>query len=259
MKKKILKSLLLLLIGTNVFAQDSIPKTDGSKNLLYFYGGKIKYIDGLIRTREPWFKSSYFKLSSGEEIEFSKIQFYNDGSGFYGNTKTANQTNSFAQRILKGKVNYFEELIEVSSAPMMGANGMWMGGGSSTKIRRFYNRGYGPLKKANYDNLVEDLVDNQESMLLLANYKKIRDRKVLIYVISGIASVAGLLTAFEGTGEYEESYNFETNRNETTEKYNVKPLNLTIGIVGIITGFVNYYKSRRNSEKLEDAIYAYNK
>lgn len=254
--------LLICLIGlfcvTGIYAQDSIPKIDESKNFLYFYGGLVNYIDGAIRIKSPWFKSSYFEVN-GQKFDIGAVQFYKNGVSFYGNTFQANQRNVFARRVLKGKVNYYEGLTEVSSAPMMNANGMYMGGGSYTKTTRYYNKGFGPLKRAKYQNLIEDLVDNQESVLLLQKYNKVRKKEILVYIISGIATVAGLLTAFEGTGEYEESYNFETNRYETTEKQNIKPLNLTIGLVGMITGTVNYFKSKKKYEYLEDAIYTYNK
>lgn len=247
-----------LLLGTTMFAQDSIPKVDESKNFLMFYGGGIKYVDGLIRTKSPFFKKSYFEVND-QKYDLASVQFYNNSGSFYGNTYQANGANVFAERILRGKVNYFEAITTGYSAPMMNANGQFSGGGSYSKKSRYYNKGFGPLKKANYANLANDLVDNQESMLLLQRYNKVSNREVIIYVIAGIATVAGILTAGEKTGEQNENFNPSTGRYETQDEYKLKPVNLTIGLIGFTTCIVNYFKSKKKYDYLEDAIYMYNK
>ncbi|MDO3693735.1 hypothetical protein QVZ41_02595 [Wenyingzhuangia sp. chi5] len=263
MKKKSLIFVVTLLCVTKLFSQSFTSYfNDGevgeNKNYIYFYKGDKKEVKGIVRVKSPFLGKQKVE-ADGVEYNISTVQFYKSGEDFYGNIYNATNRNSFARRILKGKVNYYESESAVYNAPAMGPNGQFMGGGGySTRVDRYYNKGFGPMKKANYENLVVDLVDNQESLLLLQSYKKVRNREIFTYVFAAAATLGGLLTAFEGTGEMKSGYNFDTNRYETYEEKKIKPVNLTIGLLGLTTGIINYFTSKKKYRYLEDSIQVYN-
>lgn len=62
---------------------------------------------------------------------------------------------------------------------------MMTGGYGGTKIIDYYNKGFGDLKKATYENLRTDLSDKPEAQLYLDKYNKMRKTQNILYATSG--------------------------------------------------------------------------
>jgi hypothetical protein len=240
-----------------------VEKKNENRNFIQLKSGEIFYFDSYIEKTNPFLGSSKLKVLD-QEFKLADVDYYKTGTQFFANTdRVIGACTDVAERIDVGKINIYRSFQTVynAGAPMMGAGGMMMsyGGGASTKEVFYYTKGTSPLKSMNYNNLAEDLVENQESMILLQTYKKAENRKVLWYVIGGAAFLGGAITGFEKTGETNTGYNFETGRTETVDEVKIKPLNFSIAVAGMITIAVNYLTHRKNGNYLKQAVYSYNK
>lgn len=250
MKKIVL--FIVFICSTNIFSQE----IDENRNFVYKTNGEIiygRYID----YKTPLFKSNYI-LVDEIKIPSNDVKFYQSERGFFGSLSQLG--NGFAERIIKGRINYFEQITHAASAPMpmAGNNGMIAYGGSTTQISNFYNQGYGPLKVANYKNLIVDLKSNSESVVYLEKYHTAKQKRIIAYVLGGVAMVAGILTSTKKTGETTNSYNFESGRFEENDVTEIKPLNLAIGLAGFGTIIATYISSRKKKDYLQKAIVIYN-
>lgn len=266
MKKVLL--LLLLLFVFKVSAQETleevVKKKNENRNFIQLKSGEIFYFDSYIEKTNPFLGYSKLKVLD-QEFRLADVDYYKTGTQFFANTdRIVGACTDIAERIDIGKINIYRSFQTVynAGAPMMGTGGgmmMTYGGGTSTKEVFYYTKGTSPLKSMNYNNLTEDLVENQESMILLQTYKKAENRKVLWYVIGGAAFLGGAFTGFEKTGEMDTRYNFETGQTETVEGSRIKPVNFGFAVAGMITITVNYLVHRKDGDYLKKAVYAFNK
>jgi len=249
--KKIVMLFMALICVSKTFSQ----KIDENKSFVYKVNGEVVY-GRSIRYKTPLFKKKYL-LVDDVKILSKEVKFYKSERGFFGSVQ--NVGSGFAERIMKGKVNYFEQIGSSYAAPMPSAGGfgMTMGTRSST-VANFYNRGYESLKVANYDNLIADLKDNVKSVVYLEKYHNAKKKRNVAYVLGGIAMAAGILTSTKKTEETNRSYNSNTGRIEDTAATEVKPLNLVIGLAGFGTIIGTYFSSRKKRGYLRKAIEVYN-
>lgn len=261
MNRFLIFSLFLLSI-VKVFAQETVDKSE-NKNFIELISGEIFYFNEYIETTKPFFGESKLKVGD-RKYEFSQVKSYRNGSEYFVSTNGVyGACTDFAERINIGKINTYRafETVYNPGSPMMGTGGGMMmsyGGGTSTKEVYYYNKGNSQLKKMIYDNLVNDLVENQESMILLQSYKKARNKEALWYVIGGVAVLGGALTASEKTGNTTTEFNFETGNTETVDEYKFKPLNFGIAVGGLITIAINYWTSKNKNKYLKQAVFQYN-
>jgi hypothetical protein len=250
----------LLFLHTTSYSQNSI--VDETTNFILEYNGKVTYSNRSIEYKEPLFKKNYLKIND-TKFSLESVQFYKTGEMFYGNIMDPNYPSSagFAQRIIKGKINLYEKTT-LNTGYTYGTS---IGGGTSTPMmtstitkKNYYNIGYENLKKTKYKYLINDLSDNPVSVIKLEKYNSVRKKETLFYVIGTALAVGGLFTSFEITGETQSSLNFETGSFEETDVHKLKPVNLTIGLVGLGINLVNYLINRDKFKYIESAIYIYN-
>lgn len=236
---------MLLSIQFTAYAQEF---NTTSKHFIYKYNGEIinaKSID----YKAPLFKKSYLQYD-GHEMDTKEVQFYQVEHGFFINLK--NIRKGFAERIIKGKINLYEQTTTTTTWTNNGFGpGMPM---TTTNTTRYYNFGFGEVKTANYDNLMTDMQDNAKSIEHLSKYQKTKNRRTIWYVIGGAAMLGGMLTAIEKTGE---SY-FDTQQFETVEETKIKPVNLTIGLAGFATIIATAINSRKKPDYIKEAVLIYN-
>lgn len=257
------KYLLLILILQSViaFAQNS-ELNKNNKNFIHLKNGSIFYFNNYIEKSEPVFGTSKLKVE-GKEYSLKDVQFYKNGTQFFANTAGAsNACTELAERIEIGKLNVYKSYKSVyvpNAAPVgMGfGNFGGFGGTSSIKEVLYYNKNNSPLKKVNYTNLAQELVDNQESMIRLQLYKKAQTREILLYIVGTAAMFGGILTASEKTGKTSTSFTPGQGFEEVDET-KIKPANLTIGLLGFTLNVVNYFVHRNKKKYLRQAIDQYN-
>ncbi len=249
--KKIVMLFMALICVSKTFSQ----KIDENKNFIYKTNGEVIYGRN-IDYKTPLFKKKYL-LIDDVKIFSKEVKFYKSERGFFGSLE--NIRSGFAQRIMKGKINYFEQVTMSNSTamPMNGGFGMTMST-PTTSISNFYNMGYEPLKSANYENLIVDLKSNVKSVLYLEKYHNAKKKRTLGYVLGGIAMAAGILTSTKKTGETNRSFNPNTGRIEDTAATEIKPVNLVIGLAGFGTIIANYLSSRKKRDYIRRAIETYN-
>lgn len=177
MKKSIL--ILYIFLSFNIFSQDNrnfIKLFNDS----VIYGNKIEYNDN-------HFTKRYFTVDS-IVYKVEEVAFYRNETGLYANTMHANYgTISFKKMDELGKINvssmnawdsYMNNL--TSTLP-----GYYSNSFNLFETPFYYSKEYGKLRNLNYNNLKVDLIDNQNSMTILSEYKTIQKKQL---IFSGIAT-----------------------------------------------------------------------
>lgn len=159
--------------------------------------------------------------------------------------------------MIKGRINYYELSSSYSATAFtQGGFGGWFIQGSNSSY--YYNRGFNTLKAANYENLSIDLNDNLESINYLNKHQDAKKKRTLAYVLGGIAVLVGILTSGKKTGETTTSFNYMTGAFETVDKTELRPLNLTIGLVGLGEVAATALSSKKKKQYIQKTIEVYN-
>lgn len=186
-----------------VLNQMAWSQVDESKSFVYLYSDSILY--GKVEYKPTLFGENYFLIDS-KKISVDNVKFYKADTIFYANTKdiTLLGYSYFAIRIVKGKLNLFEEIKTNYQPPMMNMAGGMTGGGVTSTTYAYYNKGYGPLKKAKYLNLVSDLSDNTKSLNYLNKFKKARNIESILYAAGGATFIIGVISLIKKTANIPE-------------------------------------------------------
>lgn len=80
----------------------------------------------------------------------------------------------------------------------------------------------------------------------------------MCHVVVASKTVLDLRTAFEKTENAMTSYNFKTNNYESYDKTVLKPVNLTIGLLGLATMITTYLIYRKRKSFIKDSISIHN-
>lgn len=246
MKRKVLLFFLILWNIGLIFGQ-----VDENKNFIYSFSDSVIY-GRIIEYKTPFLGSSHFLVDS-KKIQPDLVKFYRNETGFYANTKTVNfsGTSSFTERIRKGKINLYEkETTTYSPGHFNSTTGMYSGGMITKNIKNYYNKGFGDLKKANYQNLNLDLSDNPASMIYLNKYKSVRDAQTVLYIVGGATLIGGFATLINKIQN--------TDSNDSEPEPNVTGSLVAVGI-GAGCFWVSYFMSFSKPKHLRNAIDAYNK
>lgn len=227
------------------FAQSADNLTPDSDSLIdvnyvYLYTRGIVKAESIVY-EDNFLISDYF-LVDGKKFKLNEVKFYQTEAGFFGNVKDVGFQSGFAERTQSGDINLFELEVQHSSAPMMNANGVMTGGYGGTSIIDYYNKGFGNLKRANYENLSVDLNDKPEAKLYLDEYNKIRMTQNGFYIAGG----AFMIGAFAAFLNQPDPQNFDMNRT------------FLFAGLGAASGFTAYIIGMNKKIKLEEAIRAYN-
>lgn len=239
MQHRILGFLLLLFTGIG----SAFCQVDDTRNYVYFFSDSVLY--GRNVELSSSFTRGTYLLCDTIKIHPDQVKFFRGETGFFANTIRLKYsgTSSFCERIRKGRINLYEKDVTTQS-PGTYINGRYSPGMSGRTINNFYNKGFGDLKKANYNNLVTDLSDNPESMMYLDKYKK-SDTKQKIFQIAGGTLIVGGLVALISA------------KNKPVISPNYTPGAILMG-TGAASMWVGYFVYLSKPKHLKNAIDVYN-
>lgn len=144
---------------------------------VYFTNGTILHTRDIIYTSESFGRKVFYV--NDIKYDAKQVKFYRSSEGFF-----AGSGKYFAQRTeRKGNINIYKHSYTLDyNQP----NGGTIQGRDTSYT---YNVGFGPLKKLNYNDLSQDLIDCPNSMAYLNKHKNRRNiRRGLL--ITGVALVA---------------------------------------------------------------------
>ncbi|MBG6235869.1 hypothetical protein IWX76_002450 [Pedobacter sp. CAN_A7] len=250
MNKLLLALTLLTCAYSNVKAQ-----IDESRNFVYFYSDSVVYGKN-IRLRYDFFNSLQLRVDS-KPVTLRQVKFFKNDEGFFANLKGIGiwQHDGLAERIMEGRVNLYQE------RPYRTLTDHYSELNNAREINTFYNKGYGDLKKTNYNNLRVDMADHAESMAFLENYRKRVKTGQKLYIAAGASVVAALATFLvSGKNDLHQASSGSFPGNAGFKK-NTGNMALSIGLFGVGAGLAYGAYSSNNSGmgNLEKAIDAYNR
>lgn len=228
-----------------------------SQNFLYLNSDSVIYAQR-IKFR-PDFSGFWQLRVDSKRIPPQQVKFFNNENGFFANTRrvTFGRTAEFAERIVEGKINIFQEIPYdefLYDRPYRY--------GSRTEpvvnLRMYYNKGFGNLKKVNYRNLKTDMSDNAESMDMLEGYRKSMNTSKILYTAAGASVVAGIVSFFANNKDSQ-----KLSHNGFGQNMNVKGPNITGTLLfwGLAAGLGvgGFVVQTSGSRHLERAVDVYNR
>ena len=188
-----MKKLLILVMacyGLNARSQ----QLNESRNFLYFYSDSTVYAQK-IRLR-PDFTGGWSLRADSRRVPVSQVKFFNNEDGFFANTRKLNLLGqaSFAERIIEGKLNIYQEVVYDDAPIEAEYYGFRDYRRQVVNNRMFMNKSYNDLKKVNYRNLNEAMADNPKSLALLRQYRNTQIAGIAMYVAAGAAIIASGIT-----------------------------------------------------------------
>jgi len=259
MKKLIF--IVMACYGLNAGAQER-----QSKNFIYLFSDSVIHAEN-IRVRPDIL--GYFQLrADSKRFPLAQVKFFSNEDGFFANTRKINFNgdNSFSERMIEGKINLFQQIsYEPSVYDREFNHGYRHRSRRSLAVdsRMYYNKGFGDLKKVNYNNLKRDMADDMQSMRMLEIYRKSKKTTTILYVAAG-ASIAGALIAMVvgglrdvnnvGKGSGFGTHNSGVNLKDS----NMTPSYILLG-VGVGTAIWGYSLDRNSARNLESAFDTYNR
>ena len=231
-----------------------------NNNFIYLYSDSLIYANS-IRLRPDFSNILQLRVDS-RRVPTEQVKFFNNEDGFFANTRKLNYPglNEFSERIITGRINFYRQ---VTYDPYIYDRGYRFRSRQPevADARMYYNKGYGDLKKANYQNLMQDMADRAESMDLLERYRKNVNTSRILYGTAGAAILAGLISfvvkgrqnrdipPFVGAGP--------------SRRINERHTNFaaSFGLMGLGAGLAagGYLVGVQGERHLEDAVDAYNK
>lgn len=245
----------LLIIVMACYGLNARSQGNESENFIRLYSDSTVYAQK-IRLR-PDFIGSWTIRADSRKVPINQIKFFNNEDGFFANTRKLNLFDqaSFAERIIVGKINLYQE-VAYSAAPYeMDFYRFRDRTPQAVGRLMYYNKGYHDLKRVNYDNLSADMADNAKSIDLLANYRKSRRAGTIMYVSAGAAIVASVVTLFSGNGIKQTGYGFGNMPNYEASNKTGSFLLLGLGAGLSLGGYLIQSSGARNIER---AVEVYN-
>ena len=190
MTKNIFTILALLLFALNGTAQFKLGKLFPPENFIYLKDSTLLKEGKFIIEKNGFQKRFYY--SSGAEINFSDISFYQDEYGYFAvqqsSTIFGQKDYNSIKRMEEGSIDIFKVVTQTSSG----------NGGSLFSSTYFYSRKFDGIKNLNYDDLKNDLILNVDENLkiqndrILSHLQKGKKKKKVgkILFIAGAGSMA---------------------------------------------------------------------
>lgn len=219
------------------------------RNFLYLFSDSMVYARD-IKLR-PDFSGNLRVRADGKNVPIGQVKFLNSNDGFFANLRKMGmmRTSEFAERIIEGRINVFQES-STSYAPFYyGADHVHdthfaPAATPSVNIDMYYNKGYADLKRLNYRNLIKDMADNSRSIDMLHAYRRSMNTTKILYIAGAASILAGGITFM----------------NEGRRAYSTANFTMGVGLgalgLGLITG--GYLKQIATRSKLETAVDLYN-
>lgn len=241
----------LLIIALACYGLNAAAQKRESKNFLYLYSDSVIYARD-IKFRPDF--SGYLQLRvDSRNYPTAQVKFFNSREGFFANTRKMGilRRSEFAERIIEGRINVFQERSISSAAfvhdPYHSYDAHYMHTSApSINVNMYYNKGYEDMKKLNFHNLKHDMSDNPQSMDMLYAYRRSMNTTKMLYTAAGVSILAGLITFITDGKDI----------NSTTRSFAIGG-GLALAGVGMAAG--GYLNSISANNKLEDAVEIYNK
>jgi len=240
----------LLTIVMACYALNARSQMDESKNFVYLRSDSVIHAER-VRLR-PDFSGSWVLRADSRRVPLTQVKFFNNEDGFFANLRntTLLGTNSFSERIIKGKINLYQE-VDYNPVPFELDHYRFRDRAPrAISTRMFYNKGYSALKKVSYAHLKMDMADQPKSLDFLEGYRKSKQVGTVFYVAAGAAIVAGLVNfAIAGNNQNSSIGSFE-------RSYLGSLLLIGAGAGLSLGGYLKHAEANREMEK---AIDAYNR
>lgn len=252
----------LLIVVMACYGLNARAQVDESKNFLYLYSDSVIFAKR-ISLRADVFNTLQLRADS-RRVSTDRVKFFNNQDGFFANTRqvTFGRRSAFSERIIEGRINLYQQL---AYEPYRYENEYGYGSRYSrpetVEMNMYYNKGYGDLKKVNYNNLKQDMADRAESMDLLKRYRKNINTARTLYIAGGASVVAGLVTFLVNGKNSQKAFNHPFGgpnytvpdiKTNTTASFSLLGAGAGLAIGGALVhmGAVRH---------LEDAVDAYNR
>ncbi|WP_316815409.1 hypothetical protein [Pedobacter nyackensis] len=231
-----------------------------SKNFLYLYSDSVIYAKKIML--RPDFAGYWQLRADSRRVPTEQVKFFNNEEGFFANTRKLHLggLSSFSERIIDGRINVFQEMTYDPFFDNRGPRYMDRRQ-SRVDLRMYYNKGYGNLKKVNYNNLKNDMSDHAESMDLLKGYKKSMNTSKIMYTAAAVSVIAGIVSFLAADKKVDSS--FPGHFGDRTSGMNTSFSDYTPSLImfGLGLGFTagGYVIQTSGSRHLERAVDAYNR
>mgnify|MGYP006169943827 CR=1 FL=1 len=240
-----MKKLLIFVMacyGLNARSQEN-----ESKNFLKLYSDSTIYAQK-IRLR-PDFGGSWVLRVDSRRIPVQQVKYFNNEDGFFANTKKLQfyGKTTFAERIISGKVNLFQEVVYNPVAFEPDYYRFKDRGYQSMGSKMYYTKGISDLNKINYSNLSLDMLDNPRSIDLLKSYRRSKRTGAMMYVAAGAAFIVGTVKFF-------------TDNKVSDPDFSVDGDNMSFALWGLGGGLAagGYFIEKSGYRNVERAIDNYN-
>jgi len=246
MKKIFTCTLAYLLLKFNVYAQ-----LDESKNFIYLYPDSVVHASQIYLERD--YNGFRYFLVDGRRVNPAKVKFFNTQDGFFASTSDLNllSDTQFLERIRKGRINVYEDKF-INWDDFNHSGYFSYRDPEVVFTKNYYNIGYGPLKKATYSNLKQDMSNDAESLKLLKRYSDVKRAEKGFYIAAGASILAGMLS-FVITGFKDQN----TDPGVDHSFPNFGPSFILLG-AGVGFGFTGFTKTLKAPRYLKAAIDVYN-
>jgi hypothetical protein len=252
-----MKKMLMVVMACYAFTARS--QADQSKNFIYLYSDSVIYANDV--SLRPDYPGSWRLRADRRNLPIVQVKFVNNEDGFFANTRKLKFTGltGFAERTIEGKINLYRE-INYDPESYNWRYGHPEETNPSVDIRNYYNKGFGDLKRINYNNLQADMADHIQSMDLLKSYRKTLVTRNIFYGAAGASFVAGFVSLLTSKSGFKSSNDGFMNHPSTiaVRHPNFLPMTLLFG-AGIGFGLGGTLLHFSSSRKLKDAIEIYNK
>jgi hypothetical protein len=189
----------LLLVALACYGLSASAQVRESNNFIYYYSDSLVYAKD-IRLRPDYLNSMVLRADS-RRIPINQVKFFNNEDGFFANTRKLNLDGhiAFSERIIEGKINLYQEH---AFNPQYNEDHHQYSVNNTSPIyfQLHYNKGFGDLKRVDYDNLKYDMADNSKSMELLENYRRNMRTSNILYVSAGVSLLGALVTFLSSRG-----------------------------------------------------------
>ncbi len=244
------------MIAMACYALNARSQTDESRNFVYLYSDSVIHAER-IRLR-PDFVGSWVLRADSRRVPLEQVKFFNNEDGFFANTRrtTIFGSNSFSERIIKGKINLFQE-VAYDPVPFEDYYRFRDRTPRAVSTQMYYNKGFSDIKKVSYAQLKMDMADNPRSLDFLESYRKGRQFGTVLYVTAGVAILASLVNFFsEGNKGVDHSPFPSGGINTSGKSYTASFL-----LMGISGGLAvgGYLKQAAANRQIEMAIDTYNR
>lgn len=246
----------LLFIGMACYGLSAGAQVRPSESFIYLFNDSVIHANRVTLRPDPL--NSLQLRADSRRIPLHQVKFINNEDGFFANTRqqTFVGDTQFAERIIEGKINLFQEISYTPYQYDYGYRSSYRKH-DAVNIHMYYNKGYDNLKKVSYNGLKEAMANNPQSMEFLKLYKKSLTTRNTLYAGAGLSLLASILAITLNTKRTKQSDTFTYAFGPSKEPNYVAGL----ALLGVGTGLAvgGYAIHLSGTRHLENAIDTYNR